>query len=114
MRPVPLVHAQVTLQHDTLEGVVAGDAYYGATIGRVCNRVAGASFSGESPHLRAHIWCPPNSHAAPCRRSPRAGELPQRRIIACRFADVSLGAEVSAAGVCCFHRGYPLNTGEIT
>lgn len=38
--------AQVTLQHDTLEGVVGGDAYYGATVGRVCNRIAGASFSG--------------------------------------------------------------------
>ncbi|CAN0274744.1 unnamed protein product, partial [Hapterophycus canaliculatus] len=36
---------EVTLQHDTLEGVVEGDSYYGATIGRVCNRIAGASFS---------------------------------------------------------------------
>lgn len=46
---LPNVHVQVTLQHDTLEGVVAGNSYYGATIGRVCNRIAGASFSGRSP-----------------------------------------------------------------
>lgn len=39
---------QVTLQHDTLEGVVGGDAFYGSTIGRVCNRIAGANFSGAS------------------------------------------------------------------
>lgn len=51
MHPVgSLVHdVQVTLQHDTLEGVVAGDFYYGSTIGRVCNRIVGAAFSGESP-----------------------------------------------------------------
>ncbi|CAN0377763.1 unnamed protein product, partial [Ectocarpus sp. 12 AP-2014] len=36
---------EVTLQHDTLDGVVAGDAYYGSTVGRVCNRIVGASFS---------------------------------------------------------------------
>ncbi|CAN0279489.1 unnamed protein product [Ectocarpus sp. 4 AP-2014] len=39
---------EVTLQHDTLEGVVAGDAYYGSTVGRVCNRIVGASFSEAS------------------------------------------------------------------
>eukprot|EP00904_Undaria_pinnatifida_P013483 jgi/Undpi1/9265/HiC_scaffold_26.g11723.m1 len=37
---------EVTLQHDTLEGVVGGDAFYGSTVGRVCNRIGGATFSG--------------------------------------------------------------------
>ena len=37
----------MTLQHDTLEGVVADEFYYGSTVGRVCNRIYGAAFSGE-------------------------------------------------------------------
>ncbi|CAM9452217.1 unnamed protein product [Scytosiphon promiscuus] len=47
---------EVTLQHDTLDGVVEGDTYYGATVGRVCNRIAGASFSvdGEEFSLDAN------------------------------------------------------------
>lgn len=61
-----LIFVQVTLQHDTLEGVVAGDAYYGATIGRVCNRIAGAVFSGEDPRTRTE---PPPE---PLVRAPRA------------------------------------------
>ncbi|CAM9877280.1 unnamed protein product, partial [Ectocarpus fasciculatus] len=36
---------EVTLQYDTLDGVVAGEAYYGSTVGRVCNRITGASYS---------------------------------------------------------------------
>lgn len=46
--PINVNDVQVTLQYDTLEGVVAGGSYYGATIGRVCNRIAGAAFSGGS------------------------------------------------------------------
>ncbi|CAN0312738.1 unnamed protein product, partial [Laminaria digitata] len=45
---------EVTLQHDTLEGVVGGDAFYGSTIGRVCNRIAGAKFTGEASRVNAH------------------------------------------------------------
>lgn len=31
--------------------MVAGDAYYGATVGRVCNRVGDAKFSGDHTHV---------------------------------------------------------------
>lgn len=44
--PDGAIRIQVTLQHDTLEGVVGGDAFYGSTVGRVCNRIGGATFSG--------------------------------------------------------------------
>ncbi|CAM9615291.1 unnamed protein product [Ectocarpus fasciculatus] len=48
---------EVTLQYDTLDGVVAGEAYYGSTVGRVCNRIAGASYSvdGEVFSVDANI-----------------------------------------------------------
>eukprot|EP00903_Cladosiphon_okamuranus_P010539 g9969.t1 len=47
---------EVTLQHDTLEGVVADEFYYGSTVGRVCNRIYGAVFSvdGKSFSLEAN------------------------------------------------------------
>ncbi|CAM9407388.1 unnamed protein product [Ascophyllum nodosum] len=47
---------EVTLQYDTLEDVAAGTAYYGSTVGRVCNRIAGAKFSvdGRSFTLAAN------------------------------------------------------------
>ncbi|CAM9487291.1 unnamed protein product [Ectocarpus sp. 6 AP-2014] len=51
---------EVTLQHDTLDEVVAGDAYYGSTVGRVCNRIVGASFSVDGEVISVDANCGPH------------------------------------------------------
>ncbi len=36
---------EITLAHDTLEEYLAGHPYYGALVGRVCNRISGGGFT---------------------------------------------------------------------
>ena len=52
---------EVTLNYDTLDGVRTGDAYYGATCGRVANRIAGGKFTLEDTERTLAVNNGPNA-----------------------------------------------------
>jgi aldose 1-epimerase len=53
--------AYVVLGFDTLEGYLAGHPYFGATVGRVANRVAGGKFTLDGKEYKLAVNNGPNS-----------------------------------------------------
>ena len=53
--------ADVVLGFDDLEGYIAGNPYFGATVGRVANRIAGGTFSLEGKDYTLAVNNGPNS-----------------------------------------------------
>ena len=53
--------ADVVLGMDTLEGYLAGHPYFGATVGRVANRIAGGKFTLDGKEYKLAVNNGPNS-----------------------------------------------------
>jgi aldose 1-epimerase len=53
--------ADVVLGFDTLEGYLAGHPYFGATVGRVANRIAGGKFTLDGKEYKLAVNNGPNS-----------------------------------------------------